>query len=241
MRRGDGIMASLAGLALVVVAAAALFGRIEATLAGSIITGVTALIVLWYTLETTRLRRDAEERSARDARPAIYFEVRENDRPDGMPEMLPGGSTPASAQYPLRFWVENVTSNRGIARVRVRLSVAGAVGALQGAGAYDGTRDWEITPFFRLNGVFDLCKLIVAALPASQAPNWPTERMTLAAQMDLYDSVTLRLMWSSSQEYAVIHQPQDGVFIIWREISASVLPQLEVADRLTANATPTRP
>ena len=48
----------------------------------------------------------------------------------------------------------------------------------------DGTRLWEIAPFFQLGGIFNVCTLINAVLDRSSEKRWPEEEMTVSAQVD---------------------------------------------------------
>lgn len=193
-----------------------------------IVLATTALIILWYTLETARLRRDAEARSARETQLIVLFAIVNPRRPDGFPQLLAHGATPQDA-YVLRSWVKNESPNSGIGRLRVRLALAGRV-AIATEDAYNGTRDWEVGPYFRLSGVFSLSALVRAVLPENQRQQWPSEGMTLAAQLDLYDSATRKRAWSASKEYFVRYR--EGTFEFWPHISAEALPPLEVMDRL---------
>ena len=111
----------------------------------------------------------------------------------------------------------------------MRLSLSGRV-VVASDDAYDGTRDWEIGPHFELVGVFSLTDLIRAALPTSERTRWPTEQMTLAAQMDLYEQATRKHLWSASKEYAVTHC--DGMFEFWPHISAETMERLPAPVRL---------
>lgn len=195
----------------------------------NLILAATAIIILWYTRETWRLRLDADRRDARDAQPRVAFDVYYD-----LALPLAGGATPKTGVFTLRCWVRNESANACLARIHIRLAVGQNVGRLAGSGAYDGSRNWEIGPLFSLDGHFNLCELIAGAVADPTLPIWPQGRMTLAVQMDVYESATRKRIWPPAvKEYAVVYNAVNGTFTIWPEISAEVLPRVVVPDRLS--------
>lgn len=223
MPRRETTAAILVAILLATTVLAVLGGRLGHERAGMVVAALTALVVVWYTVETARLRRDAEARTQRDTQPVVRFEIANAERPDGIPQLLAHGATPANATYLLRFWLTNESANPGIARIRIRLALGDRV-VMSGDDAYDGSRYWEIAPYFKLGGVFDVCPLVNAAIQAKRDQRWPSEDMTIAAQLDLYDLITRRLIWSASKEYFLKHR--DGTFDFWPHISAQVMDLL---------------
>jgi hypothetical protein len=139
----------------------------------TIILALTAVVLLWYTAETMRMRREAEERAERDREPRIHFDV----------EQFPGGVT--SSQVRFFFIFRNESSNPGLARVRVRLRTnLGTV--LSPTKGYDGQQTWEVIPFFGIRGWFDLTEPMNAAKQAANAPADPSGEMQLNVQVDVY-------------------------------------------------------
>ena len=119
---------------------------VKPELGQTVVLALTAWVILWYTVETMRLRREAEAREKRDREPHIYFDV---EQPTRMP-------TAAGERHRSGFIFENHSSNEALACVRVRLRIAEGPPILISNAAYDGRQIWEVTPFFKLRGVFDL-------------------------------------------------------------------------------------
>ncbi len=224
MPRRETMGAILVVVLVTITVIASLSGRLGRERAGVVIAALTALVVVWYTLETARLRRDAEARTRRETQPVVRFEIAEVERADGIPQLLAHGATPAEGVYQFRFWLVNESGNAGIARVRVRLALADRV-VMSHDDAYDGSRHWEIAPYFQLGGVFDVCRLINEAIEQGKSEqSWPNEDMTIAAQVDLYDGISRTLIWSASKEYFLRHH--DGRFVFWPHVSAQVMASL---------------
>lgn len=110
----------------------------------TIILALTAWVILWYTVETMRLRREAENRAQRDREPHIYFDV-------AQPTRTPVGSAEC---YDCRFTFKNDSTNAALARIRVRLSIGTERPVLISKAGYDGKQIWEVLPFFEIHGFF---------------------------------------------------------------------------------------
>jgi hypothetical protein len=211
-------------------------GWLASTTATNVVLIVTAVIILAYTWATDRLRRNDDRRMRRESQPALYYRLLAPAAlVGGAPPTVHVGPTPQAGPVMMRFRIRNANSNTGLARVRVRLHHGGLVGTLAGSGAYDGTRVWEITPYYNLVGVFDLVDLVLSASPPSRQNAWPVGHATLSVQLDLYDVDALDHVWSTTTEYRFEHQPTANRFEFWPEVSALVLPRLEALPALPTN------
>ncbi len=235
MPRKETLGAALAAILIVAAVVAGFGGYLAREEVGTIVGALTALVIVWYTVETSRIRRDAEARTIRDTQAVVRFEVVNPEL--RIPQVLAHGATPEDGVYHLRFWLKNESGNAGIGRVRIRLALHDRV-VLAGEDAYDGTRYWEIAPYFQLGGIFDLCALINAALDDKEK-RWPADEMTLAAQVELYDAITRKLIWSASKEYFLKHR--EGTFEFWPHVSAQVMASLPALDRLPTRTKGSRP
>ena len=152
-------LAGIVAAALIVTAVAtSIAGYLRREDGGMLVGALTALVVVWYTVETSRLRRDAETRTIRDTQAVAHFGILNPESRDGVPQLLVHGAMPADGEYWLRFVLRNESGNFGIGRIRVRLAVGDHVVMAEGD-AYDGTREWEIGPYFNLVGEFDVERL----------------------------------------------------------------------------------
>jgi len=174
-----------------------------------LVLALTAAVILWYTVETMRLRREAEARAKRDREPQIYFEVQQ-------PARMP---TPAGEKHHAGFIFQNHSSNAAFARVRVRLSIASGPPILISNAGYDGRQLWEVTPFFQIRGVFYL-EDFTGFRPAGD--------MVLNVQVDLY-GLDRRFLAALKREYH-IGMPAGGYQDFWPEVATSlpVLPHGDV-------------
>jgi len=168
---------------------------------------------MWYTVETMRLRREAEARAKRDREPRISFEVEQTNK------MLQFSYD----KYPLRVNLVNHSPNAALARVRIRLKIGSQGDVLLPNRAYSGSQIWEITPFFQLSGWFDLKTI---AKHADQG----TDDMRLNVQVDLYWP-DRRHFDTLKKEYTIRVRQQDNLVVFWQEIATS-LPVLECPDEL---------
>lgn len=189
------------------------------------ILGVTALIVLWYTVETMRLRREAEARAARDREPRIHFDVIQRVK-----QYLA-----SDLDFVWNFELENHSSNPGLARVRVRLGLDEMGTYFLSNEAYNGRQIWEITPFFAIVGWFDIAEIIRNARQKAgdTSPHFNLKSV-LNVQVDLYGP-DRRLIAKSRREYRIRHAgkgpPQNNFVEFFPEIRTS-LPELDAPDTL---------
>jgi hypothetical protein len=169
-----------------------------------LVLALTAAVILWYTVETMRLRREAEARAKRDREPQIYFEVQQATR---MP-------TPSGEKHRAGFIFQNHSSNAGFARVSLRLSTGTGPAILISNAGYDGRQIWEVTPFFQIRGVFDLQDFTGFQ---------PSGDMALNVQVDLYGG-DRGYMATLKREYHI--GMSQGFEQFWPEIATSlpVLP-----------------
>jgi hypothetical protein len=142
----DWSLVILGALVLAVLVILVWRGTIKPEFGGTVILALTAWVILWYTVETMRLRREAETRAKRDREPHIYFDV-------AQPIRTPFGS---AVRYDCRFTFKNDSTNAALARIRVRLSTGAEPPVLISKAGYDGKQVWEILPFFEIHGVFYL-------------------------------------------------------------------------------------
>ena len=87
----------------------------------------------------------------------------------------------------MRFLIRNHTANPAYLRVLIRLKTSSGQSAIEKNKPYDGKRVWHITPFFDLDGWFDLIQLINDAQIGKAANTWPDHPMTINLQVDIYD------------------------------------------------------
>jgi hypothetical protein len=204
----DWLIVILGALVLAVLLFLVWSETVKPEFGGTIILALTAWVILWYTVETMRLRREAEARARRDREPQIYFEVQQ---PTRMP-------TPSGEKHRGGFIFQNHSSNAGFARVGLQLSTAAGPAILISNAGYNGGQIWEVTPFFQIRGVFDLQDF---------AGFQPSGDMVLNVQVDLY-GMDRRYMATLKREYH-IGMPQ-GFEEFWPEVATSlpVLPHSHV-------------
>lgn len=173
-----------------------------------IVLALTAAVILWYTVETMRLRRDAEARAKRDREPHIYFDV-------GPPMRIPAGS---GDRYECRFNFKNDSTNAALARIRVRLSIDAGPAILISKAGYDGKQTWEVLPFFVSDGFFNLDDFNGFQRFSDSVLN---------VQVDIY-GVDRRYLATIKREYRM--QIQSSFERFWPEVATSlpVLPHTEV-------------
>jgi len=227
-RQSDWWILGLAAAIIVGLVIAGWRGCVSPTFVQSVVLAGTALIILWYTIETTRLRREADARATRDREPRVYFEVQQPD--DKLPAlaqtMRPGVFVGEGVKHILRFNFINHSPNSALARVRARLKVGSQVGVFLRDSAYGGEVVWQITPFFTMSGVFDLIDLIRSAQGGPGSGAWPGGRMVLAVQVDVYWP-NCQLFGSTAKEYHVRLDAQKCTVEFWPEVnprSLGVLP-----------------
>lgn len=105
---------------------------------------LTGAVVLWYTIETARIRRDAESRSRRESLPKVYFDVQQ--LPEAAPQMIdqehlkapPSGCAQAAGRCPFRFQIVNNSENFGFALIRIRGKSGNTILSLPGTSEYGG-------------------------------------------------------------------------------------------------------
>jgi len=212
-------------LLIAALLASAISGVLNQTLVQTCILGVTALIVLWYTVETMRLRREAEARAARDREPRINFDVIQKVKT----------FSASDHDFPLGFKFENLSSNLGLACVRVRLRLDG-MGAFSSSNpAYNGEQVWEITPYFGIVGAFDIAEIIHRARREARdnSPHFKLNSV-LNVQVDLYGP-DRELIARMKREYCIRHHgdgpPQNNFIQFFPEILTS-LPELPAEHKL---------
>jgi hypothetical protein len=173
-----------------------------------LVLALTAAVILWYTVETMRLRREAEDRAKRDREPRIYFEV-------GEPTRIP---TASGDQHHSGFVFQNDSSNAAFARVRVRLSIDGGPSILTSNPGYDGKQIWEVFPLLRIQGHFNL---------EDFSGFRPSGDMQLTVQVDVY-GLDRKYLATLKREYR-IRMPETGFRELWPEVATS-LPVLPYSD-----------
>jgi len=176
---------------------------IQQQLGENIVLALTALVILWYTVETMRLRREAEDRAKRDREPNIYFEVQQSTR---MP-------TASGEKHRSGFIFQNQSSNGGFAFVVVRLATDGGTAILSSNPGYNGSQILEVTPFFQIRGVFDLQDF---------AGFRPSGNIALNVQLDLY-AADRTYIATLKREYHIGMAPQ-GFEEFRPEVSTSLPP-----------------
>jgi hypothetical protein len=224
------------GIAIATIAALVIAGWLgclsSAFVQNAVLSG-TAVIILWYTIETTRLRREAEARARRDREPRVYFEVQqpENKLPALAQTMRPGVFAGEGVKHILRFNFINQSPNSALACIRARLRVGPQVGAFPQNSEYGGGVPWQITPFFRVSGVFDLIRLIENAQKTLPSEVWPHEHMVLSVQVDLYWP-NRQLFESVAKEYHVHLDVQKCGVEFWPEVNTRSLGLLPCPKQL---------
>ena len=198
----------------------------------------TALIILWYTVETTRLRREAEGRAKRDREPLIHFEVQQYPKErsssvqgTGQMELPRQGG-----KYPLRFGIVNHSANPALACVRTRLKVNTQVGTFPQDSDYGGGVVWQVTPFFNLLGWFDLIELVENAQDKHGRDAWPETPLVLAVQVDVYWP-NRQFLRSLAREYHVRIEGQKGNVEFWPLVNVQSIGVLECPQELPAELT----
>jgi hypothetical protein len=214
-------MFGLATVGFAVLTAAAWCKKVDATLVQTVVLAGTAVIILWYTVETARIRREAEIRAERDREPRVYFEVQQPDaRFPGLAQTSgPTEFVAANGKRLLRFHFINQSPNSALAVVRSRLKMGSAIGAFPPATVYGGA-PWQITPFFRIAGVFDLLDLLRNAKP--DATRWPSDSMVLGVQVDLYWP-NRQFFCTVAKEYHLRLDRENALVELWPEVSTRAL------------------
>ena len=233
MNRRDRWIVGLAAAAFLVLVVSQCVFQCLAQATGNLILAFTGMIVLWYTLETARLRRDAELKTSRESEPLVWFEVLEKDA--DLPA-LPRNAGPAAArkagcQHRLRFQLVNYSRNQCHARVRVRLRAGSEVGSLPESSPYGGAEVWKVTPFFNITGWFDLFELAEGVRSSEEDDRWPTGAMTLNAQVDLY-RLDGTLLETVPKEYTVRIDLEARRVTFYPEIRAHALPPVPAPSQL---------
>jgi len=175
---------------------------------------ITAAIILWYTMETMRLRREAEARAKHDREPSIDFIV----------EQLSTLFEPSDHEHRWRFNVVNHSPNSALALVRIRLKLGPQDAVHLSNPAYNGTQIWEITPFFQMSGWFDLQEILTRADQAPGDGALAGGEILLNVQVDLY--------WPDRRHFATLKKeyrirllpPQNIVVEFWPEVTTSFTP-----------------
>lgn len=230
-RQSDWWILGLAAAIIVGLVIAEWGGCVSPNFVQSVLLAGTALIILWYTVETTRLRREAEARATRDREPRVYFEVQQPDnRLSPLAQTTgPGGFAGEGKKYRFRFIFINQSPNSALACVRAQLKVGSQIGAFPRGSEYGGEAVWQITPFFRISGVFDLVELIRSAHEALGSEAWPDAGMVLSVQVDLYWP-NRQPFETTAKEYHVRVDAQKCNVEFWPEVnprSLGVLPRLK--------------
>jgi hypothetical protein len=239
MKRTDTIILVIISLGLLVSLWAAWYRpSITGSLSNTILI-LTGAVVLWYTRETARIRRDAESRSLRDSLPKVYFDVQQVGVTQGPTDrerliVSPCDSADAVVEYPLRFQIVNNSENFGFALILIRGKFRDRIKGLPRTGEYGGKRVWEITPFFRLNGWFNLLEIVseMNAMPSGPA----VSGIQVSAQLDLYDA-TGRWFSVIMKEYAVLVDTNGRVTHFFPETGARNIPRVEAPQRIENSAT----
>lgn len=173
----------------------------------SVILALTLVVVLWYTIETYLLRREAESRAERDREPKISCDV------DPSQWVCP----PLTSEYRFWFKLQNHSSNNALARITVRARIGSGRTIVSRRPGYDGKQSWEIIPFFQIQGWFDLYEIF-------RDFSSPLGDMTLGVQVDVYHSNDRKFWFELKREYRVrIRELNEIEF--WPEV-ATKLPEL---------------
>jgi len=228
----------LAAFAIVGILVASGYGRLEPSTASNLVLAITALVVIWYTIETTRLRRDAENRSKREATPVFYFDVKLRDTNRMLSQDVhkagPSVFIQQGVHLPFRFIIINHTSNPAYLKVAIRLKTAVGTGLQVPEKDYGGERVWHITPFFNLDGWFDMVELLVQAGHGASPNDWPQASVTLNVQVDVYD-VRGRFIDTLRKEYTVRFDLKGCVVECWPDTQVSQLPPIPPDKKLGKN------
>lgn len=186
---------------------------IDSQVGQTVVLAMSAVILLWYTIETMRLRRDAEDRADRDRQARIQVEIRQ----------FPYDSNAPYLQYRFYFFFKNQSSNSALARVRVRLRTNSGTTVLSPNNDYAGRKTWEVGPFWGIRGWFDLKELLNAARELENASSDPLGEMRLNFEVDVYRPDLKYLFKIKSEYYVCVTPPNDVKF--WPEVATS-LPEL---------------
>jgi hypothetical protein len=211
----------LGGLLLGALLTSGLLGCLDPNYVQTAVLAVTAIIILWYTVETMRVRREAESRARRDREPLLYFEVKEFSKmaPD------PGQG------FHFAFNLTNQSTNSALAHVRMRLKSGSQDAVLPSNPPYNGKQIWEITPFFQISGWFDLMEMFERIPRTGSASPGLTGEMLLNVQVDLYWPNRKRL-GTIKKEYRIRVVPPQNVMVEFYQEVATSLPVLGCPDAL---------
>jgi hypothetical protein len=224
MRRGDWSAIVVGAVALTAIVLAAVLGCIGQNLAQTIILAITASIILWYTVETSRLRREAETRAINEARPRVYFEVESGTRgmfPIEAVLLAPSSHLARPWARPMRFMLQNFTPNPAKARVTGRLRLGVMNGQFDNTSPCNGHNIWQITPYDRINGEFDITDLLRCATPDASA--WLDGPATLSFQVDLYwPDGTLIESVAKEYHFRLVRNGESVSEEFWPEVSPTV-------------------
>lgn len=212
----DWLIVIAGALLLIAVVLLVRCGVLGSELAQMIVLALTAWVILWYTVETMRLRREAEARAQRDLEPRIHFDL------DRFPLSTTGNQS--------RFFFDfaNESSNSALARVTLRMKTASAEIVTSPRAGYDGKQTWEVTPFFRIRGWFTLDDFWDAV---GNVAGWAglVGDQVLNVQVDVYWPSRNYLI-TLKREYRVHRVSHQVEF--WPEV-ATVIPDLPHPKRLT--------
>lgn len=228
----------LAGIAIVVSVIAGGRGSLLPSTASNLVLAITAIVVIWYTMETTRLRRDAENRSQREATPVFYFDVKLRDANRMLSQDLhkagPSVFHQQGVHLPCRFIIINHTANPAYLKVLVRLKTAVGTGLQPPEKDYGGEKIWHITPFFNLDGWFDLFELLTRAGHGAAAGDWPQADVILNVQVDVHDARGYFLE-ALRKEYTVQFDLKGCVVNCWPNTQVTQLQPIPPTRKLAEN------
>jgi hypothetical protein len=188
----------------------------DPTLGSDLVLIGTAIIVAWYTRETSEIRQQGERREQLDAMPFVGFNL---DRRDD------------SSMW---FEVRNYSRNPATLRVFVRLKTSAGLGRYA-VGEYSGQKDWDLAGFQSFRGWIPMLNLLATTQGetfkmwgqqlAGVTPRvtWPANaEMRFDVQVAVFDT-DRRLVRVLRQEYVIQWPSQDTPIGFWPEVSPKTL------------------
>lgn len=195
----------------------------DSTVASDFVLIATASVIVWYTLETSRIRKQGDERAEVEAAPVVGFSLSLRDDPH---------------EPSLWFEVRNYTRNPAILRVLVRLRTSAGTGRFTG-GAYAAQADWELAEHQYFRGWFSLIDLLAGiqgermktlaqqAVGQQKHVTWPADaKMQIDLQVAVYDRARI-LRRMLHQEFVLVWPSQSAPFQLWPEVAPASFADLD--------------
>jgi hypothetical protein len=142
----------------------------------ALVTGAAAVVVIWYTVETARIRKQGDDEARRRRTPVLKFVV-----------TFPEGS---DKDLKMAVRVRNHSNRRAIIRVTVRARVPERTVQFPD-GAYSGEANWEIWAFESWRTFPPLRTIVGDSLPltlAQHAAHGPVVTIAVEFQAAVYNS-----------------------------------------------------